>query len=309
MSLYRNFNPKENPILTNKSDTAWEFAFLNMLHDCLLDGSDRVDRTGTGTRSIFGPSISINLKACMPVVTSKKMGIKSIIAELLWFIEGSSDERRLAELTHGTRDESKTTIWTDNLNAPYWKDKAKFPGDLGRIYGVQWRDWKKPDGTSVDQLGEIIQTLRTNPFSRRMVMSAWNPGEFDQMALPPCHMSCQFFVRETPDGKRHLSCQMYQRSADGGLGVPYNITSYAVLTHMIAKVVGMEVDRLEMRFGDFHIYSNHFDQVIEQLGNIPFAPPKLVINGNATELSQFKVSDFVLEGYKSHGTIKMPMAV
>lgn len=210
--IYRKFNAAESaPANEGVRSSAWEFSYLNLLHECMFRGNDRVDRTGTGARSIFGPTLSIDLKSCLPVVTSKHMGIRSIIAEQLWFCEGSSDERRLAELTYGLRDASRTTIWTDNLKADYWTGKAKFEGDLGRIYGVQWRDWKKPDGTSVDQLAEIIHTLRTNPFSRRMVISAWNPGEFDQMVLPPCHMACQFFVRETPDGKKHLSCQMYQR--------------------------------------------------------------------------------------------------
>lgn len=205
----RPFNPAHISEFTEPA-LAWENGYLALIRYTLMRGSDRVDRTKTGTRSIFGVSQSVDLKYEFPLASTKKMGLKSIFAELKWFIEGSGDERRLAELTHGTRDASKTTIWTANANAPYWIDKAKYVGDLGRVYGVQWRQWTNQFGEVFDQLKNVIDTLKSDPYSRRIIMTAWNPGEFDQMALPPCHMTCQFFVREV-GGEKYLSCKMYQR--------------------------------------------------------------------------------------------------
>lgn len=327
MKNIRAFNVENNQVVTvspleqnirkiksiwkNLTNPTWEHQLLDLYRETLETGNDRLDRTNTGTRAIFGPQYVIDLKKGFPLVTTKKMGLKSIIAELLWFLEGSNDERRLAELTHGTRDPAKRTIWTDNANADYWKPKAQFEGDLGRIYGVQWRSWTNKDGKVLDQLQEVISKLRNNPFDRRIIISAWNPGEFDQMALPPCHAFMQFFVRQDGEGRKHLSCKMYQRSIDCFLGKSYNIASYAALVHMLAHITGMEVDKLIMTDGDFHIYGNHFEQVQEQITRKPFAPPTLRFKDPETlkEISDFTVDSFILENYQYHPAIKAPMAV
>jgi thymidylate synthase len=243
------------------------------------------------------------------------------VAELLWFIEGSSDERRLAELTHGTRD-GTVTIWTPNSLAAYWQPRAKFPGDLGRVYGVQWRHWRAyrelqnfgashyggnrvaADVTEIDQLQQLIHSIQTAPDSRRHVLTAWNPAELDQMALPPCHMFAQFYVS---DGR--LSCQMYQRSGDMFLGVPFNIASYALLTHMVAQVCGLGVGELVHVLGDAHIYQNHLDQVRQQLSRTPLPGPSLWLNPDIKNIEDFTMADIRLENYHSHGAIKADMAV
>jgi thymidylate synthase len=303
-----------------RSDS-WEWKYLDLIRDILENGDDRVDRTGTGTRALFAKTLDIDLRKGFPAVTTKKLAWKSVKAELIWFLEGSSDERRLAEITHGTRDALKTTIWTDNANASYWKPKAEFEGDLGRVYGVQWRNWKTyiqvspgglpleedahyVEGKPIDQLAELINKLKTNPTDRRMIISAWNPGELDQMALPPCHMMAQFFV-----SKGELSCQMYQRSVDTMLGLPFNIASYALLTHMLAQVCDLGVGRLVMNLGDVHIYKNHIEGAELQLDREPLEVPTLSLNMGHTEIAQFTMNDIALDNYKSLDAIKLDMAV
>jgi thymidylate synthase len=240
-------------------------------------------------------------------------------------IEGSGDERRLAEITHGTR-EGNVTIWTPNALAPYWKHKAKFVGDLGRVYGVQWRRWRVPvehqaetfkDGfgttynrqgalhiQEVDQLVQLIEGIKRDPYGRRHILSAWNPGELDQMALPPCHVMAQFYVA---DGK--LSCQMYQRSCDMFLGVPFNIASYSLLTHMIAQVCGLQVGEFIHTLGDAHIYLDHVEQVKEQLSRPPLPAPQLLLSPGIDDITKFTMGDIVLHNYESHGAIRAKMAV
>lgn len=305
-----------------------EKQYLNLLHDVLQNGEVRDDRTGVGTISCFGRQIRGSLKDGFPLLTTKKMGIKSIAGELLWFLKGSSDERELAEITHGSR-EGNATIWTPNAMAPYWKPKAKFEGDLGRVYGVQWRSWKSynvksyedflhhPEGGQTyfgakvtvsehDQVKNIINTIKTNPTDRRMVLTAFNVGEIDQMALPPCHMFAQFYV-----GKKNsdLSCQVYIRSNDLFLGLPYNIASYALLTQMIAQVTGLTAGELIITIGDAHIYSNHVKQVKEQLTRSVFTPPKLLLNPNVSDIDSFTMNDIQILNYESHPAIKGEMAV
>ena len=273
--------------------------YLDALHHVLNHGTVREDRTGVGTIGVFGMQQRYDLSKGFPAVTTKKLAFKACLGELLWFIEGSSDERRLAEITHGTR-EGVVTIWTPNALAPYWKPKAKFEGDLGRVYGVQWRDFG-----GVDQLLGLIDGIRNDPFGRRHILTAWNPGQLDQMALPPCHCFAQFYV--SADGK--LSCQMYQRSCDMFLGVPFNIASYSLLTHMIAQVCGLEAGEFVHVLGDAHIYLNHVEQVKEQLGREPLPLPTLWINPEVTNILDFKMADFRLENYQSHGAIRADMAV
>lgn len=292
-----------------------EQQYLNLLQDILDNGEDRTDRTGVGTRAVFGRHIRFDLAEGFPLLTTKEMKFKSILGEMLWFAEGSGDERRLAEITFGTRDVEKTTIWTANAEAGYWKHKAKFPGDLGRVYGVQWRHWRSPvelpDGTFtvkyVDQLANVVNTIKTNPTDRRIILTAFNPGELDQMALPPCHMFAQFFVDIT---NRKLSCHMYMRSVDTMLGLPYNIASYAFLTHMIARVTDLHVGELLISMGDTHIYSNHFEGAKEQISRKPFKLPKLIITGGAFDIDGFSMDDFELsDDYQCHPKIVLPMAV
>jgi thymidylate synthase len=273
--------------------------YLNALHDVLNNGTVREDRTGTGTIGIFGMQQRYDLGAGFPAVTTKKLAFKACLGELLWFLEGSSDERRLAEITHGTR-EDVATIWTANALSPYWKPKAKFEGDLGRVYGVQWRDFG-----GVDQLLQLVEGIKKDPYGRRHIITAWNPAELDQMALPPCHCFAQFYV--SADNK--LSCQMYQRSCDMFLGVPFNIASYSLLTHMVAQVCGLGVGEFVHVLGDAHIYLNHVDQVKEQLSREPLPAPQLWINPAVKDITKFTMEDFRLDGYTSHATIKAPMAV
>lgn len=282
--------------------------YHDLLNDIIRTGEDKEDRTGTGTLSVFGRQLRFNLGEGFPAITTKKLAWKACFAELLWFIEGSSDERRLAEITHGSR-EGKDTIWTGNAQAPYWKDKAKFEGDLGRVYGVQWRDWQRPyyeeDGYSIDQLSNLIEGLKTDPNSRRHLLTAWNPGELHQMALPPCHILSQFYVNKN----RELSCHMYQRSVDVFIGLPFNIASYALLTHLIAHVCGYGVRDLIISTGDTHIYKDHLEQVYEQLSRTQFKLPLLVLNPDVKDITQFTMSDINLIEYHCHGPIKARMAV
>jgi len=284
--------------------------YLEALQDIMDNGVDRNDRTGVGTRSVFTQQLRFNLNDGFPAVTTKKLAWKGVVSELLWMIEGSGDERRLAEIRYG-KDRSeldgKTTIWTANAQADYWKDKAKYDGDLGRVYGVQWRNWKSPQFDSVettDQLADVIQRIKDKPWDRRHVITAWNPGETDQMALPPCHMIFQFYVA---DGK--LSCHMFQRSCDMLLGIPFNIASYALLTHLVAQVCDLGVGEVVLTLGDAHIYNNHFDQVKEQLSRTPGHLPSLVLNETIKNIDDFTMEDIHLENYNPQEAIKAPMAV
>jgi len=286
--------------------------YLDALKNILENGEDRPDRTGVGTRSIFGLQMRFNLEDGFPAITTKKLAWKAVVSELLWFIEGSGDEYRLREILHGDRYSEKRTIWTDNAEADYWVKRKlqRHPGDLGRVYGVQWRRWRKPlirinkvILQNHDQLLELIDGIKTDPYSRRHIITAWNPGEVDLMALPPCHMMAQFYVN---NGK--LSCQMYQRSADMFLGVPFNIASYALFTHMIAQVCNLEVGELIITLGDAHIYNNHFDQVKEQLKREPKPLATLQLNSEIETITEFEMEDVELVGYESHDAIKAPMA-
>jgi thymidylate synthase len=274
--------------------------YLESLKFVLDTGTVREDRTGTGTIGVFGMQQRYDLTLGFPAVTTKKLAFKACLGELLWFLEGSSDERRLAEITHGTRSASKKTIWTDNAMSKYWLPNAEFIGDLGRVYGVQWRDFG-----GVDQVVELVDNIKKDPYGRRHILTAWNPGQLDQMALPPCHCFAQFYV--SANGK--LSCQMYQRSCDMFLGVPFNIASYSLLTHMIAQVCGLEAGEFVHVLGDAHIYLNHVEQVKEQLAREPLPLPTLWINPDVQDILTFTMEDFRLDGYTSHDSIKAPMAV
>ena len=296
--------------------------YKELLQDILDNGEIKDDRTGVGTYSVFGRHIRFDLRRGFPAVTTKKLAWKACVGELLWFIEGSSDERRLAELTHGD-SEGKTTIWTPNAEASYWKPKAKFEGDLGRVYGVQWRHWNKyrtekdmgsahkggtrlaVDKTEVDQLANLIKGLTEDPNGRRHILSAWNVSELDQMALPPCHVMSQFYVNKN----KELSCHMYQRSVDVFLGLPFNIASYALLTHLLAHHTGLKVGELVISTGDTHIYKNHIEQVKEQLTREPYPLPTLMLNASKTNIFDMTMADIHLENYQSDGPIKATMAV
>lgn len=300
--------------------------YLTALKQVLDQGEIRDDRTGVGTISLFGMQQRYDLSKSFPAVTTKKLAWRACVGELLWMIEGSGNERRLAEITHGTSD-GTTTIWTPNALAPYWKPHAQYEGDLGRVYGVQWRHWRtaqhvksgsiKNDSGSyfsiqggiyeveVDQLQELITGLKQDPYGRRHIISAWNPGELKAMALPPCHMFAQFYVSKD----NRLSCQMYQRSCDMFLGVPFNIASYSLLTHLIAQVCDLDVGELVHVLGDAHIYLNHVEQVKEQLERGPLPAPQLLLNKDITDITKFTMSDITLDGYTSHAAIKANMAV
>jgi thymidylate synthase len=290
-----------------------EHAYLNALKDILETGEQRPDRTGVGTISKFGIQMRFDLQQGFPAVTTKKLAWKACVSELLWFIEGSGDENRLKEILHGERYTDKKTIWSDNATAPYWTNKRlqRHAGDLGRVYGVQWRRWRAPLVRinkvvlqNCDQLLNLIDGLKKDPYGRRHIITAWNPGELELMALPPCHMMSQFYVS---NGK--LSCSMYQRSADMFLGVPFNIASYALFTHMIAQACGLEVGELIITLGDAHIYTNHVDQVKEQLTRKPLPVPELKLNPAVKDITGFTMDDVELVNYTSHDAIKAPMAV
>ena len=290
-----------------------EQVYLDTLKDILETGEKRPDRTGVGTIGKFGIQMRFDLNNGFPAITTKKLAWKACKSELLWFIEGSGDENRLKEILHGERYTDKKTIWSDNATAPYWVNRRvqRHAGDLGRVYGVQWRKWRQPlirinkvILQNLDQLAELIKGIKTDPHSRRHIITAWNPGELDLMALPPCHMMAQFYVS---NGK--LSCQMYQRSADMFLGVPFNIASYALFTHMIAQVCGLGVGELVIVLGDAHIYENHIEQVKEQLLRKPLPLPQLQLNPSIDDINKFTMDDIELVGYMSHEAIKAPMAV
>ena len=295
--------------------------YHDLLQDILTNGEEKDDRTGVGTISVFARQLRFDLTRGFPAVTTKKLAWKSVVSELLWFLEGTGDERRLAEILHGSRDTERNTIWTGNAEADYWQPKAKFPGDLGRVYGVQWRRWESPDLDRVsvftdrgrkpaaiinefDQIANLIEGLKTDPNGRRHIITAWNVGELDQMALPPCHVMSQFYVS---NGK--LSCHMYQRSVDVFLGLPFNIASYALLTHLIAQVCDLGVGELIISTGDTHIYKNHVDQVKEQLSREEYPLPALSLNPEIKDIDKFSMDDILLVDYKSHATIKAEMAV
>ncbi|MDD4803806.1 MAG: thymidylate synthase [Candidatus Pacebacteria bacterium] len=272
--------------------------YNNVLSQILEKGTDRNGRNGM-TRGLFAIQMRFDLNEGFPAVTTKQLAFNAVKGELLWFLEGISDDNRLKEIMGKDR-----TIWTDNAEADYWIKKAKFPGDLGRVYGVQWRHWKKPDGLEVDQIANIINKLKTDPSDRRLVVTAWNPGELDQMALPPCHMIFQFFAA---NGK--LSLHMTQRSCDMFLGVPFNIASYALLLCMIAQVVGMEPHECVLTLNDAHIYHEHFDVVKEQLSREPMKLPKLWLNPDVKDINKFTMDDIKLVDYVHHSSIKAKMIV
>jgi thymidylate synthase len=268
-------------------------AYLNLLQHILSNGVDKSDRTGTGTRSVFGYQMRFNLQEGFPLVTTKKCHLKSIIYELLWFLKGDTNVRWLQE--------NKVTIWDE------WADEN---GDLGPVYGHQWRNWEGKNGEVIDQIHDVIHQLKTQPDSRRMIVSAWNVADLPAMKLMPCHCLFQFYT-SAPDenGKRKLSCQLYQRSADVFLGVPFNIASYALLTMMIAQVVDMEPGDFVHTFGDAHLYSNHFEQAMEQLSRTPFPLPTMKLNPEVKSIFDFTYEDFVLINYQCHPAIKAPVAV
>jgi len=261
--------------------------YLDLLRHVRAHGTDKQDRTGTGTRSIFGHQLRFELAAGFPLVTTKKVHLKLIVIELLWFLRGDTNVAFLHE--HGV------TIWDE------WADAG---GELGPVYGAQWRSWPTADGRHIDQLAQLVEQIRGNPDSRRLLVSAWNVGEIEKMALPPCHVLFQFYVA---DGR--LSCQLYQRSADLFLGVPFNIASYALLTLMLAQVCDLRPGEFIWTGGDCHIYANHFGQVDTQLARQPFALPRMVLNPEVRDLFAFRYEDFRLDGYQSHPAIRAPVAV
>ncbi len=262
-------------------------AYLDALERVLTSGTDRDDRTGTGTRSIFGHQLRFDLRAGFPLVTTKRVHWKSVVYELLWFLRGDTNVAYLQE--HGVR------IWNE------WADER---GDLGPVYGKQWRSWAVPDGQTIDQVADAVHAIRTNPNSRRIIVSAWNPADLPQMALAPCHCLFQFYVA----GGR-LSCQLYQRSADIFLGVPFNIASYALLTHLMAEVCDLEVGDFVHTFGDLHLYHNHFDQAELQLSRKPFPLPTLSLSEDLADLAAIEFEDIGLEGYEHHPAIRATVAV
>lgn len=261
--------------------------YIDLLRHVLEHGRPREDRTGTGTKSVFGYQMRFNLEEGFPVVTTKKLHLKSIIHELLWFLDGDTNVKYLQD--NGVR------IWNE------WADEN---GDLGHIYGYQWRSWPTPEGTFIDQITQLIQDIKTNPTSRRLIVSAWNVGDLDKMNLPPCHLLFQFYVNEG-----RLSCQLYQRSADIFLGVPFNIASYALLTMMVAQVTGLKAGDFVHTFGDAHIYNNHFDQVELQLSRKPFPLPQMKINTDVKSIFDFKYDDFELVNYQCHPHIKGEVSI
>ncbi len=276
--------------------------YQDVLQYILDNGVDRDGRNGK-TRACFGIQMRFNMENGFPAMTTKKLAFKAVKSELLWFLQMVGHERA-KDSDLKVLNESDRTIWTDNAEADYWKPKSRFPGDLGRVYGIQWRNWKAPDGRTIDQIAELIHKLKTNPYDRRLIVTAWNPGELDQMALPACHMSFQCFVA---DGK--LSLHMIQRSCDMFLGVPFNIASYALLLHMLAQVTGLKAHECVLTLQDAHIYHEHFDAVAEQLKREAFPLPELWINPEIKNIDDFKMSDIELKGYVSHPPIKAKMIV
>jgi thymidylate synthase len=261
--------------------------YLDLMERILADGVEKHDRTGTGTLSAFGHQMRFDLQAGFPLTTTKKLHVKSIIYELLWFLAGDTNVKYLNE--HGV------TIWDE------WADER---GELGPVYGRQWRSWPAPDGGTIDQIADVVQAIRRNPDSRRLIVTAWNPADVDKMALPPCHCLFQFYVA---NGK--LSCQLYQRSADVFIGVPFNIASYALLTMMVAQVTGLEPGEFVWTGGDCHLYRDHLEQARLQLSRLPRQLPRMVLDPAATDLFAFRYQDFSLHGYDPHPHIKAKVAV
>ncbi|GHN01728.1 thymidylate synthase [Cytophagales bacterium WSM2-2] len=257
------------------------------MRDILENGAMKTDRTGTGTRSVFGRQLRFDLSQGFPLVTTKKLHLRSIIYELLWFLRGDTNIKYLKD--------NGVTIWDE------WADEN---GDLGPVYGSQWRSWPTPDGRKIDQIANVIHQIKTKPDSRRHIVSAWNPAEVDEMALPPCHALFQFYVA---DGK--LSCQLYQRSADYFLGVPFNIASYALLTEMVAQQCNLKSGEFVWTGGDVHLYSNHFEQAKTQLSRSPYSLPRLEIKRQPDSIFEYQFEDFEIVGYQSHPSIKAPIAV
>ncbi|MGE0082569.1 MAG: thymidylate synthase [Thiohalomonadaceae bacterium] len=262
-------------------------AYLDLMRHVLEHGTRKEDRTGTGTVSVFGHQMRFDLAQGFPLVTTKKLHLKSIIHELLWFLRGDTNIRYLRE--------NGVTIWDE------WADEN---GELGPVYGYQWRSWPTPDGRHIDQISQVIEQIRRNPDSRRLMVSAWNVGEIEKMKLPPCHALFQFYVAEG-----RLSCQLYQRSADIFLGVPFNIASYALLTMMVAQVTGLQPGEFIHTLGDAHLYANHLEQARTQLAREPYPLPRMQINPEVKSIFDFRFEDFTLENYQSHPHIKAPVAV
>nr|WP_269439674.1 thymidylate synthase [Arthrobacter sp. zg-Y40] len=258
-----------------------------MLRDVMANGTQKSDRTGTGTRSVFGRQMRFDLSESFPLITTKRVHFKSVALELLWFLRGDSNVR-----------------WLQERGVSIWDEWADDDGELGPVYGVQWRSWPTPDGGHIDQIAKLVEGIRKNPDSRRHIVTAWNPAEVENMALPPCHALFQFYVA---DGK--LSCQLYQRSADTFLGVPFNIASYALLTMMVAQQTGLEPGEFVWSGGDVHIYDNHVEQVREQLGREPFPYPKLHIRRTPESIFDYTLEDFEVRDYQHHPGIKAPIAV
>jgi thymidylate synthase len=261
--------------------------YLDLMRRVLEEGTEKADRTGTGTRSVFGHQMRFDLSESFPLLTTKKLHLRSIIHELLWFLTGDTNVRYLRE--------NRVTIWDD------WADEE---GNLGPVYGQQWRKWESVDGRIIDQVTQVVEQIKTNPDSRRLIVSAWNVGDIDRMALPPCHLLFQFYVA---DGK--LSCQLYQRSADVFLGVPFNIASYSLLTMMVARVCGLQAGEFVHTLGDAHLYSNHLEQAGLQLSREPRSLPRMIINPDVKGIFDFKFDDFELVDYHPHPHIKAPVAV
>ncbi len=261
--------------------------YLDLMKHVLEQGAKKQDRTGTGTLSVFGHQMRFNLAEGFPLLTTKKLHIKSIVYELLWFLRGDTNVKYLQE--HGVN---------------IWNEWAHENGELGPVYGAQWRSWKTPDGRAIDQISQVIDQIKSNPDSRRLIVNAWNVGEIPSMALPPCHLLFQFYVA---DGK--LSCQLYQRSADTFLGVPFNIASYALLTLMVAQATGLKPAEFVLTLGDAHLYLNHLEQAREQLTREPRPFPRMKLNPAVQDVFAFAYEDFTLEGYEPHPAIKAPIAV
>jgi thymidylate synthase len=261
--------------------------YEDLLRDVLEHGTHKSDRTGTGTLSVFGRQLRFDLSKSFPLITTKRVHFKSVAVELLWFLRGDSNVK-----------------WMQDQGVTIWNEWADADGELGPVYGVQWRSWPTPDGGHIDQIAELIENLKSNPDSRRHIVSAWNVAELKDMALPPCHAFFQFYV-----AKGKLSCQLYQRSADTFLGVPFNIASYALLTRMIAQQAGLEPGEFVWTGGDVHIYDNHMDQVLKQLAREPYDYPQLVITRKPDSIFDYTLDDFEVVGYQHHPTIKAPIAV
>jgi thymidylate synthase len=261
--------------------------YEDLLADVLAHGTVKEDRTGTGTYSVFGRQLRYDLSESFPLITTKRVHFRSVALELLWFLRGESNVH-----------------WLQERGVSIWDEWADADGELGPVYGVQWRSWPAPDGGQIDQIARVVESLKTNPDSRRHIVTAWNPAEVERMALPPCHAMFQFYVA---DGR--LSCQLYQRSADLFLGVPFNIASYALLTVMMAQQTGLQPGEFVWTGGDCHIYSNHVDQVREQLGRAPYPYPRLRLNRQPEDIFSYAYEDFELVDYQHHPTIKAPIAV